>query len=316
MEDSYTNTVLEAISRALNDGVNDRTAVVITVAAVILIFVLLSLIIRSRSRKKIAESAESSYQQLIRKYNLTIRELDLIDILSETLHKREDKYHLLLRAGTFRSASKKAELTDEQSIRLAELENKLGFAAGKPDSDNDTTSALRGGTPLKLLFGNKETGDASVYSVADSGITIKYSDDRRPLVHGEKINALVPLSDRFRVYRLIADRIKGELFSAPHTAPAETGQTEHRIGLTLTFTEEDEGREKKTVKKAFALRTASGGAVIHLSPPLPPPGTVLNIFLDNDSRQTFGVPAFITKQSEKKQMIAVGFGTAPETDHE
>ena len=306
MNESYTETVLQAIGRTLNEGIHERTAMIIIIASVIIFIIMLTLIIGLRNRKKIRDAAETSYQKLIRKHNLTILELDLIEDLARTLHKPEDKYNLLLSKSRFRQAEKKLEgLTDKKISMLEGLKKKLGFIAPSGDSGTVTTASFSQGMPV-TLFLDGHTIDAEVYSNAETNITVKYSNSPVPVSPDSELQLIASTGGRFRVFNLTPSRVKGELFSAPHAAAESVEKLSIRLDTEIEIEPSEDDKEFEELSAKIVL-LSDNGIFIHDKTELIKPGDIIRLYPDNDRKKIYPAYAEVLKVSEEKQLVSARF---------
>ena len=310
MDNSYTNTVLQAISRALNEGIQDLRAVTIVVAAIIILAVMVPVIIRLKNRKRIHQTADTSYQKLIRKFNLTILELDLLDRLSATLKKKDEKYQLLINQGKLRQAAKRTgDLSETETELLEQLKIKLGFEAPAIQSLENSTRLLMQGTPLKIRFNENEIANAEVYSTAESNITIKYSNQDPPVIPDQEILVFAPSSGRILCFRLLTDKVREELFTASHTEAEAFEKISVKISITakvIPEPEEDEQPEDHIIKSVIVLLSPQGAFILDKKSELVP-GDTIEIYFSNDKKNLNPICGEVIKVSEEKRLASVRF---------
>lgn len=304
MENSYTNTVLQSISEKLNEGIQDVNSVSITIAAIVLIIIILPIIIRVRNRKIIRQKSEASFQKLIRKYNLTILELDLIDKLSESLKKPEERYQLLINKNSLRQAVKNSPPIDgiEEKILLS-LKRKLGFSIPDVSAIAGSTMGLEQGLPAKLLNEDGTSADASIYSVSENNLAVKYDSTSAQIEADSRVTLLCINENRFTVFSLKPDRIKEEIFSAAHTKAVEITKINTRINI---IAEKTHSGEEHSEQFALVIVHLSGhGAFIFDKTGVLVQGNKFKFRLDNDTEHDRTLYAEVLKISEEKKLASV-----------
>jgi len=216
MVKNYTETVLQAISEALNAGRYDVMTVITVVITVIVFFIVISLILKFRNKKRIIKSSEASYQHLIRKSNLTILETDLITKLASTLRSPEMKYLLLVNKAKFNSAVQKiGELSEKELSLLKSIEAKTGFASSAKLKDYSSTKSFSRGMPVYLELESKENHPGEIYSISDSDIIIKLPAGRQ-IIPDNKLRLYSFSPYGLKTYILNIEKTKEGLISARH----------------------------------------------------------------------------------------------------
>ena len=305
MEDNNTNTALQAIAKALNEGINERTAMIIIITAVIIFIITFTVVIKLRSRKKIRDSAEASFQKLIRKHNLTILELDLIEELALSMKKSEDKYNLLISKSRFRQAEHKLNEISEANKQLIEgLKLKLGYTVPDDEPGIISTASFTQGQPAKINFGDEEL-NAEIYSVADANITVKCPAQPTPITTDDEISLITAEDGAFRLFKLYPDKIKGELFSAPHTEASVIEKLNLHLDSVIEIKLPDEEKAEEINAKIVML--SERGAFIHDKKNRLQPLESIRIFLNNDRKKSFPVEATVAKISEEKKLVSIRF---------
>ncbi len=327
METSQTYTALESISNALNQGIEELGAFSIVIAAVIIITILLPIIIRIKNRKKTTEAAEASYQKLIRKHNLTILELDLIDKLAETQKRSEDRYQLIVMKNVLNSAVKKAEpLSDIEHESLEQLKIRLGFMETPEEPLGLSTKTMPQGLPIKMKYEGSEYTDAEIYSVSETNITVKFQGIHPELMPDQQISIFSPIGGKIRCYRLLTDKVREEVFTAEHTETEAFDNLNVKIDITVKKsaknTAEDtdqkinetyyhEGHEKPkdkqtSFKSLIALLKQRGAFIVDKNSDLEPEDRA-ELFFSNDKKGLYPIPVSVIKVSEQKKLASVMF---------
>ena len=311
MENSYTNTALQAIAKALNEGINDIGAVSITITSVIVLIVVLSVIFRLKNRRRIKKSSEASYQKLIRKHNLTILELDLIDKLATSLKKTTDKYLILVKKSTFRQAVNHTEnLSNSENEMIENLKPKLGFSEPVEGELRFSTKSLTQGMPVKIKVSDDEYANAEVYSISENNFTIKYPNQKIPVLPDKEISLFTSDFGIFRVFRIIPDKIKEEIFTAPHSIADVLEKMSTRIDVTAEVESIDENEEESNqqleLKATIVFLTQKGAFVFDKHNKLHPEDK-LRLYFSNDRKKQFPVFASVTKISQEKKLASVQF---------
>jgi hypothetical protein len=125
-----TQEILDAISKALRPTGINAYQLMWLVGVSVVVIVLAVILQRSIARRRENESLSSRYDVRIRKLDLTIRQLDVLDLLALHLHDRSKKYLLLTNANTFRHCMMAAgKLEPPHDAALVSLEIRLGFGA-------------------------------------------------------------------------------------------------------------------------------------------------------------------------------------------
>ena len=307
MDNSYTNTVLQTISQKLNEGVQDINAVSFVIAAFIIVIIVLPVILRIRNRRLVREKSEASFQKLIRKFNLTILELDLIEKLAASLKKSQEKYQLLINKTALRHAvSNTGGLDDDEEEILHRLSIKLGFIQPSYAEQGFTTKYLHPGYPVKIMTPDKSFSDAEVYSNSENNIAIKYYSAEYPVTPDEEVLLLSTVSSKFREFRLIPDKVKEEIFSSPHTASEEIRKSNVRIDVEAEK-ENIEDEDPPGRIKLVIVMLSEEGAFLYDKNNILEPAENIRIYLDNDIKQEHPVYAEVLKVSEEKKLVSVKF---------
>ncbi len=310
MENSYTNTVLEAITKALNQGINDVGSVTITIVVIVVLITGLSVIIKFRSKSRIKNSSEESYQKLIRKFNLTILELDLLDKLALSLKKPEEKYILLINKSKLRQAVNRTEnLTDTDFKMLEQLRLRLGFVRKDDSEGKISTKSIKQAMPVILKLHNGEFAEAEVYSLSESNITVKYMHQKEPVIPDNEVLMITFISGTPALFNLRPDRVKGELFTAPHTEAFEFEKINTKIEITceeIADSDSDSQDRNETFKSLIGILFPNG-AVIRYGRSELVHDQAIKIFLDNDRKKQYPLYAEVIKISEKKGLASVRF---------
>ena len=183
--------LLEGIAKDFLTTTGDIIVFSIMVVTIIIVFILLSALLRSRESKKVRTSLLARYEELIRKYDLTINELDLIDEMSEYLRNREKKYLLLTNRPTFLYALqelKTGKAVPEQYV--SSIAAKVGISENLKADNLNSTKKLAVNTPVKI-----EITDRQRYIGLISG-----SDEESFTVNIKKPDISIPSQKTLSVY--------------------------------------------------------------------------------------------------------------------
>lgn len=238
-----TRTALEAIAEALNTGADDVVMVFTVIIAVVLLLVVIASIMRIRNRNRTKKLSEHSYQKLIRKYNLTILELDMLEELAGTLIDHDKKYKLLVDAGTFRRAAHKlGELPDDTRKILASLEEKTGFASGTENPDLLSTRSFKRGMRFFLALTIDDVFEAEVYSVSDADIMLK-TDKSISLETDEEITIFSFTAHGIITYTTKIIKTRAGIISAAHAEENGRQRRNTRLPINITLKVDKETTE-------------------------------------------------------------------------
>ncbi|MBI9108359.1 MAG: hypothetical protein JEZ04_16555 [Spirochaetales bacterium] len=301
---NYTRTALDAIAEALNAGKYDVITVTVVIVSIVLLFIVISTIVRVRNKQRIRKSAEAGYQRLIRKYNFTILELDLISLMAETLRKPEKKYLLLVNKGTFHQAVRKlGELSKEETSLLSLIEEKTGFSGELDQKNYFSTSSLSRGLPVYLELESKDVYQAEIYSVSEADIMIKIFGNSSILDVDEKLSLYAFAPGGLKTYTLKIVKSKLELFSARHAEEEEPAR--RKISLEVNIRSEHEDQEGDW--KSVILLLTNDGAVIQNPSNSLKQGDDIRIFPIHDTKKIIHINAEVEKVSSVKKLCFVKF---------
>lgn len=292
MNESNTRTILEAISKALNSGQNDVAVFIVSLTAVIILFIMLALIINSGNKHKIKKSAFSAYQKLVRKFNLTVLETDLLEELARSLLHPEKKYLLLINKGTFRYSVQKLKGLNKEKLELIEsLSSKLGFSSGLKLGNVFSTKLFKPGMPVKIEDQEKHVFPAEINSVSENNITIKYKGREYKIKEGEKLTMLACTFEGFKVYSLTVEKAKEGLFSSKHAEP----ETLTRKAVKFRVIVENEKGFQKESAKTTVISIYEKGAVLRNTTERLRVGDDIKIYLNHDTGRIRHVNAEVVK---------------------
>jgi hypothetical protein len=300
---NYTETVLDAISKALNAGRYDVMTVLLVVIAIILFFVVLSSVLKFTNRKKTRESSEASYQHLIRKYNLTILEVDLILELAETLKNPKKKYQLLIDKTSLRIAVQKlGDLPEEKLLLLNSIKKKTGLAAETEHKDSLSTKSFSRGMPVYLELQSREICHAEIYSISDSDLTIKISD-KKNAVKDEAVRLYSFSSPGINTYSLKIIKSKEGLISTHHAQLSEPDKKALKLEVNFIY----EGDDNIQTHRSVVHQLVNKGAVLDNPTDILQAGDKIKISPVNDMKNLFQVSAEVDKVSTVKKLVFIKF---------
>ncbi len=241
MNNETTQTVLDAIRKALNATTRTEEFTFLTIiVSIIVIFSILALILKGTQRRKTRITVRNRYEKLIRKLNLTINELDLIDELSVYLKDSDKKYLLLTNRGTFRHAAE--HLSAVSTIRtdlLDSLSAKLGFSHNTDQIPDHTTRSLQANSAVKLSLNSGETADADIYSVSDANMLIKTDETLNQVSSEDNIELFTCSYSGIAFYQLKVNKVKENLIEVNHEMESEPVKKKVRFKVFIQSEDED-----------------------------------------------------------------------------
>ena len=117
----------------------------------ILVFFLVFFIHKVVVKRMIRNQLRNKYNYLIRQYDLTVKETDLMNHMAPFLANPQKKYLLLQNRGTFSYALKRLSMAQEvQEDIVASVQKKLGFPPVEHKSRLITTSDIFKGAPVAV----------------------------------------------------------------------------------------------------------------------------------------------------------------------
>ena len=153
---------LDAFLKAIAEGFNPSNRYIVAGVAIFLGFVVLAIvanrIVMRREKRIHRRQLDEKYQRLIRKLNLTIRELDFIDKLAEFLEDGSKKYLLLVNPQTLATcvrAFRKSQTVATDTVK--DLEAHLGFEIPDVPKPKNSTRRLSPGTAVRLHVLRRDT---------------------------------------------------------------------------------------------------------------------------------------------------------------
>lgn len=241
MNNEATRTVLDAIRKALNATTRTEELTFLTIIiSIIVIFSILALILKGTQRRKTRITVRNRYEKLIRKLNLTINELDLVDELTAYLKDPAKKYLLLTNRGTFRHAAQ--QLSEASTIRtdlLDSLSAKLGFSHNTDQTPDHTTRALQANSAVKLVLDNGETADADIYSVSEANLLLKTDEILNRISQGDEIELFSCSYSGIAFYRLKVNKVKENLIEVNHEMESDPEKKKVRLKVYIQSEDED-----------------------------------------------------------------------------
>ena len=127
-----TQQILESISESLRPTGIDVYQLMWFVGIIMAVSIVAVVLQRTIARRRENDGLRSRYEIRIRKLDLTIRQLDVIDLLAKHLHDPSKKYLLLTNPNTFRHCVVAAgKLEPPHDGALAALEARLGFGSAE-----------------------------------------------------------------------------------------------------------------------------------------------------------------------------------------
>ena len=123
-----TQEIFYAIAEALRPTGLELYQIVAFLVIISMVVVLVATLQRAIERRRADATLEDRFEIRIRKLDLTIRQLDVLDLLAEHLHDKSKRYLLLTNANTFHHCVVAAgKLEPPHATALAGLEIRLGF---------------------------------------------------------------------------------------------------------------------------------------------------------------------------------------------
>ncbi len=304
MNGSYDNTVLDAIAKQLNSGIFDVKPVTIIIFSIVILIIAITLTAGIRGRIRTLKAAEASYQSLLRKFNLTIREIDFIDELASTMRKKEEKYHLLKNRSSYRAALRKlGELDEDQTALDSQLKIKLGYAEDDSAGRSLSTRDLPQYMPVFIATENRKSLEAEIYSQAISNVTIKCPEQKEPIVTDENLRIFAPYEGRLSVFTLTVDKVKSELFSASHS----DAETVSKMNTEIEISGEKAVGEISESFKSLIVHITDKAFFITDQYNKLEPGDSLTLYLKNDHKRNFAMKAEVEKTSPEKGLALLRF---------
>ena len=306
MNNQATRTVLDAIKEALNATTRTEELTFLSIiVSIIFIFSILALILKGTQRRKTRITVRNRYEKLIRKLNLTINELDLVDELSAYLKEPGKKYLLLTNRGTFRHAAE--QLTRASTIRtdlLDSLAEKLSFSQSTDQTPDHTTKTLQANTAVKLSFSTGETIDADIYSVSEANLLLKADETIDNLSQGDEIELFSCSYSGIAFYRLKVNKVKGNLIEADHEMESEPVKKKVHIKVFIQSEDEDYQDHQESV---ILLLSQDAALIVNTREHELHPEEDIRIYLSNDVTKNRFANASVTRLIKMGKFAVVKF---------
>lgn len=124
-----TEQILDAITEGLNAGPGDVRQFIIVTLAVATVIVIAAILQRRIARRREVAGLEKQFEREIRRLDLTVRQVDILNQLSAVLSDPAKRYLLLVNPNTFRhSARIVGDFHPPLDASFDALQKKLGFA--------------------------------------------------------------------------------------------------------------------------------------------------------------------------------------------
>ncbi len=306
MNNETTQTVLDAIKKALNATTRTEEFTFLTIiVSIIVIFSILALILKGTQRRKTRITVRNRYEKLIRKLNLTINELDLIDELSVYLKDSDKKYLLLTNRGTFRHAAE--YLSAVSTIRtdlLDSLSAKLGFSHNIDQIPDHTTRSLQANSAVKLSLNSGETADADIYSVSDVNMLIKTDEIQNQVSPGDYIELFTCSYSGIAFYQLKVNKVKENLIEVNHEMESEPVKKKVRLKIYIQSEDEDYQDHQES---ELLLLSQDAAVIINTQEHELHPEEDIRIYLSNDVTRNCFANAEVTRLIKMGKFAIVKF---------
>ncbi len=283
--------------RAISEGLHTNEETVLLFFAIILgalvLFVVGGRIVRNSEAGKEKKSALESYNKRIRKLDLTINEIDYLDLLAQLLKKPWKKYLLLMNQKTFTNTLVELQAQDPGNLQLDlvhSISRKAGFEMESlPVKKNGTRKAYPG-APIRVEGEGGTFFAGEIVRVDDESFEFRTDETIPPEIRDISV-FMIDFSGMNGYLTQISSRKEGNRYIASHSEklrsqkwenPGSTGVDAHVYILShetgedpviarlksvrpgwLVLEDPAKGFRKGQDIRIFLSRTTSGGVWVN-----------------------------------------------------
>ena len=262
------------------------------------------LIFNSRKKRKKREANLQRYRRIIRKQNLTIREIDLVDSMSVYLHDPSKKYLILTNRGTFKHSLEKLRASsDPDTGTLNSLLGKIGFSAISQIEEDHSTRRLHEGMAVKVASQTGKILNAEIYAVTPDELVVRIQQKNHQIESGDSIELFTCFFPGIALYRMQVENANDSLIYMNHTIESEILSKRVRLNVLVKSEDELENQGRLSEIQLLSQNTAvllNPQASLHS-------GEDIRIFFSNDTGLKSHANAEIIKTSGKGRFISVRF---------
>lgn len=251
--------LLESIAKDFLTTRSDIIMFAVLVAAFIIVFILLSILLRFSERKKIKTVFHEKFEELIRKFDLTVNELDLIGEMSRFLRNRDKKYLLLTNKATFLYALQELKAEKQFSADYAaSLAAKIGVAENLQIDHLNSTKKLEQNTPVKIEPADGKRFIGIIVKKQNSSFTVRIKTEGSPVPSTGKILLYVCNFRGIHFYKVPIIDTRDNLITFSHSNTMELKKSNIQLNVYIR----KEGLKLEKQEKGKVISFWKGGALI------------------------------------------------------
>jgi hypothetical protein len=300
-------TIEKFLSGIAEDFLTTRSDIItfaVVIAAIIIVFVLLFFLLRFFEQKKVRTVFHEKFEELIRKFDLTINELDLLGEMSRFLRNRNKKYLLLTNKATFLYALQ--ELKAEKKIPAeyaASLAAKIGVAENLRIDHLNSTKKLEQNTPVKLEPAKGQRFIGVIAKKQNGSFTVRIKNEGAPVPAKNKLLLYVCNFRGIHFYKVPIIDTGGNLITFAHSDTMELMKNNAQLNVYIR----KEGLKAEKQEKGKVISFWKGGALItNPAKQLRKDDDIRIAFLPSDSNPYF-TNAEVVKIGSGKSVAEVRF---------
>jgi hypothetical protein len=310
MEENFLSQseFLRAISEGLHTDEETVLLFFIIILGALVLFMVGGRIVRNSEAGKEKKSALKSFNTWVRKLDLTINEIDYLDLLAQFLKKPWKKYLLLTNRKTFTSTLMRLKEQNPDKLRpelSRSISRKAGFEIDSLPVKKDGTRKAYPGAPIRVQGGGGTFFAGEIVRVDDE--SFEFSTDEAIPPDIEDISVfMIDFSGMNGYLTRISSRKEGNRYTAPHSEQLHSRKWENpgSTGVdTQVYILSHETGEEPVIARLKRLRP--GWLVLEDPAKSFRKGQDIRIFL---SRKTSGggwVNGEISRVSRNRQQLMV-----------
>ena len=292
---------------------------VILIVSLFLIFFIISKLKQIIEKKRLSFLYREKYSKLIRNFNLTLSEIDLINKMAIYLKNPEKKYLLLINKHTFNYCLAYVEKNEPaESLKgIITLREKLGFDKYDPFEKPFSTLNLYKGMPVKISKKNIKNliwNTGKIINISDKNIIVEFTDDLSLPDKGTEIKMAVHDFRGVFLFNTKVDYWDKNILYLHHThnrVAIQQRQYYRRKMNLKVFLKNDAIKEEM---KESQLIDISGNGASLLNPGKNfKKGDDIRFFFHNDENEWYGVNAEVIRLSQMGKTMHIRFGHLKDT---
>jgi hypothetical protein len=221
MEENFLtqSEFLRAISEGLHTDEETVLLFFIIILGALLFFMVVGRIVRYSESAKAKKSALMSFNKRIRSLDLTINEIDYVEVLASFLVKPWKKYLLLTNQKTFTNSLLKVQARDPGDLRLdlaRSISRKAGFEIDSLPVKKAGTRKAYPGAPIRVEGEGGIFFAGEIVRVDDESFEFR-TDEAIPLNAKDISIFMIDFSGMNGYLTRISSRKEGNRYTAPHS---------------------------------------------------------------------------------------------------